>query len=62
MSTSTTAAAPVVSKDKPVEVKKKTPIGVHLLAGGGAGLAEALVCREYHTSSHSYRDYPSDHG
>ncbi|GAA5999921.1 Sfc1p [Rhodotorula paludigena] len=29
--------------------KKKTPIGVHLLAGGGAGLAEALVCHPLDT-------------
>lgn len=42
MSTASTA----ISKDRPVAEKKKTPIGVHLLAGGGAGLAEALVCRE----------------
>ncbi|GAA5930302.1 hypothetical protein JCM3775_004356 [Rhodotorula graminis] len=26
------------------EPKKKTPIGVHLVAGGGAGMAEALCC------------------
>ncbi|BGP36223.1 Mitochondrial succinate-fumarate transporter [Rhodotorula kratochvilovae] len=26
------------------KVEKKTPIGVHLVAGGGAGLAEALAC------------------
>lgn len=35
-----------MSKDQAPEPKKKTPIGVHLLAGGGAGLSEALVCRE----------------
>ncbi|KAM0750392.1 mitochondrial carrier [Meredithblackwellia eburnea MCA 4105] len=29
--------------------KKKTPIGVHLLAGGTAGLAEALVCHPLDT-------------
>ncbi|GAA5960280.1 hypothetical protein JCM8115_002569 [Rhodotorula mucilaginosa] len=29
--------------------QKKTPIGVHLLAGGGAGLAEALVCHPLDT-------------
>ncbi|GAA5860249.1 hypothetical protein JCM8547_003443 [Rhodosporidiobolus lusitaniae] len=29
--------------------KKQTPIGVHLLAGGGAGLAEALVCHPLDT-------------
>lgn len=32
--------------DKAVAPKKKTPIGVHLLAGGAAGMSEALVCRE----------------
>ena len=31
--------------DKAVAPKKKTPIGVHLLAGGTAGMSEALVCR-----------------
>ncbi|GAA5878892.1 hypothetical protein JCM5296_006106 [Sporobolomyces johnsonii] len=29
--------------------KKRTPIGVHLLAGGGAGLAEALCCHPLDT-------------
>ncbi|KAK4705513.1 hypothetical protein P7C70_g686, partial [Phenoliferia sp. Uapishka_3] len=29
--------------------KKKTPIGVHLLAGGTAGMAEALVCHPLDT-------------
>ncbi|ORY90151.1 mitochondrial carrier domain-containing protein [Leucosporidium creatinivorum] len=42
------SAAPV-SKDKAPEQKKKTPIGVHLLAGGGAGLSEALVCHPLDT-------------
>lgn len=42
------SAAPV-SKDQAPEPKKKTPIGVHLLAGGGAGLSEALVCHPLDT-------------
>ncbi|GAA6011761.1 hypothetical protein JCM11491_000742 [Sporobolomyces phaffii] len=33
----------------PAETKKKTPIGVHLLAGGGAGMAEALACHPLDT-------------
>jgi solute carrier family 25 citrate transporter 1 len=33
------------TQDKPVVPKKKTPIGVHLLAGGTAGMAEAFACR-----------------
>lgn len=33
----------------PAEQKKKTPIGVHLLAGGGAGMAEALACHPLDT-------------
>ncbi|KAK4055150.1 Mitochondrial succinate-fumarate transporter [Microbotryomycetes sp. JL201] len=37
------------SADKPAGEKKKTPMGVHLVAGGGAGLAEALVCHPLDT-------------
>ncbi|SGY95660.1 BQ5605_C036g11508 [Microbotryum silenes-dioicae] len=33
-----------ISSPQPVVAKKKTSLGVHLLAGGGAGLSEALGC------------------
>merc|ERR1711939_1207058 len=35
---------PVLTMSARAEPKKKTPIGVHLVAGGGAGMAEALCC------------------
>lgn len=35
--------------DKAAAPKKKTPIGVHLLAGGTAGMSEALVCHPLDT-------------
>lgn len=46
-------ASPAVSKDKPAGQKKKTPLGVHLVAGGTAGLAEALVCRKCRSPARS---------
>jgi hypothetical protein len=41
----------------PAEQKKKTPIGVHLLAGGGAGMAEALACHPLDTIKVSHKSF-----
>lgn len=39
----------MASKDAAPAAKKKTPIGIHLIAGGAAGLSEALACHPLDT-------------